>query len=874
MHYHNTMVQNRKPNTNRSPRPPRFSDDPRPRRKPTQGNENELDTTVINFTSAALAFMDSSDHYPRSGPSARTINLLRQAGATVLNAAGPDVRAADLSFHPTVVRRQIPTSRPQALWRPRYSSSSFASPIPSTSTSSSSVPPSPQTVVRTVSFADIKVTDDFKASNYATPRVFSGRSANFTASTNPTGDLITSRGLVQPASTPEEAMKIIADIGNGTALHPKRFGDSTLVQKAISSSIVALTAENFTPGNTLVVFTPILKSHKGAFVCQLPGGDSANNFSWVTSGPGKTLVAAISPDRDAEELGTSLGNLYAKLTTSIPTVVGGTNVVTAQISQEMGEVGINPLLTVPGKLASIARDRTAPISIIGTEKHSVHSFTALMPDNVVRKFNSYDPLNTSLTRSSAGPQNAEMSSTIETSNNYAIYSPASTTTDPGSLGWAAPFGVRNSEVDVSGPFNGDLWRLSDHSDGIRHLLFGSFTLNLSAVTLQASTSNDSGTSAFLRMQTNYADGTFVIVTLRPILLSKKDSVHTIPLDFCFRTDGYDGAFSSKAGLPITDIMINYSTTALDGTITTNGGVSVIFHDVPAVSPYLVSLVTGAQVGAQINLELVAHTEIRPDPSTRIAQYLSSSPDLPYNARNFKAVLLGIDLTAFPMSGKEPEAGDFGKRLKTFFGNAWHAVKPAVGTFIDSYAPGGGAIVNSLPSKRRPRYRAAGFSSGQRLVTTGFSFPVVSDRGHEALAALIPIVRGQGKRPEFASLARYQISSGASDYSGSSHGLAFALATLATFGFKVRVGPFTGQVRDFAVDRDSASFTVYPVALTDIKLSAYPKLTALTPNGWSIDGSLRRPLASDFVNPAYTDLRIREMPEEDHGSPYSFTFLRI
>jgi hypothetical protein len=77
-------------------------------------------------------------------------------------------------------------------------------------------------------------------------------------------NLLSARGQQQPCNSPEEAMGTITGVGDGTMLHPKRFGDGSFVQKTISSNILSLTPLNFIPGNTIVIlllYSRVIKAH-------------------------------------------------------------------------------------------------------------------------------------------------------------------------------------------------------------------------------------------------------------------------------------------------------------------------------------------------------------------------------------------------------------------------------------------------------------------------------------------------------------------------------------------------------------------------------------------------------------------------------------
>lgn len=672
--------------------------------------------------------------------------------------------------------------------------------------------------------------------------------------------MIRSRGMSLPGSNPDEAMDIIVNVADGKMLHPKRFGDETLVQKTTSSSIIALTENNFQAGNSLVIFSPVLASHKGVLVAQLPGGDDLNTFEWVLSGPGKTLLAAITPDRNSEDLGTALNNLYAECSVSIPTVVGGTNVVTSQISLEQGIVQLNPLLVVPGKLSSIAKNRQAPIQLIGTESHTVRNFTALMPDNQVRRFNAYDPLNTNLSRSVPGTvTNAEMSSTIETSNNYSIACPY-VPSGPANIGngWS----LAGGDPGII-PF----WELAKQGDGLRHVLFGNFTLSLNmSAELD---SNDTGTQTRVRMIVQYGDGIAVNADLVKVG-TVKDQIFSQNMSCQFSTEG-SGLFSGKEGTPIANISLQVLRTGNVDLVLLPNLVSIEFHDVPAVSPYLVTVVTGAQVGAQLNVGLIAHTEVRPDPSTKIAQYVSPTESLPYDPDYIRGVLLAMEVTQYPMAGNF-EAGAFGEKLKKFFKGAWRAISPNLGAIANMYAPGSGEMVNQMVGNIG-RNQAGSFAMGGGHQETGIYFPIANEKSQEVGTVQVLKGRGPGCVPRFTVLSPRPLHASNPAYVGESHDLAFALATLAGLGFDVQTGLFTGQVEDLRATPREFSMVIVPVRLTEMKTSAFQDLTAATPEGWSVGGKIRRTIIqTDLLKSGKGDFDVKEVQGEN-GPEYEVSYVR-
>ena len=677
--------------------------------------------------------------------------------------------------------------------------------------------------------------------------------------------------LVVPASDIESAIGAIDGFVAGKALYPKRFGDETFVQRTTSSSIIKLTADNYTEGNTLVLMTPLLSSFKGGVLVQMP-----DTWSQVaTAGPTATVVGYITPDRDPEKLGTALNVLAASLKVSAPTVVGGTDTTTAQISLEMAETAVNPMSIRPGKLGPVAKGRHAPITIIGSEGHKIVGFTANMPDNQVRRFSRYDKQNEGLVRIPGGVPLSDKGGEIVSSQPFLISvgtidQNASAAGKEQGTGWLVNYNEVINDLTT-------LWRLSENVDSNKHMLYGNFH---ASVDFDYTHSEDAGFGS-VRLLVTYSDDTIGELS-SAWTTPRKDDPHHFHASFSSHADT---ALSAKAGLLIIDMELVWTVSFDPSTILTKHSVNIRFDEVAAATTYLCALMSGAKVGSQVNVEMITDTEVRPDPSGDIATFVSATSDLPYDPDFIPAITMIMDRVGMSlvMDERTMEAGAFGKGLREFFGKAFRFFAPVAGHVLDGVAPGiglGNAVNQTLDhggamlGRRRRNGRAASFGSGRSdAKDTQFMFPLVSpdSKGFTTTVAKVCKGRGSGSPAWLNQLSPGTFHAKPSKFTGSSHGLAFVMAYAKSLGYPAKPGLYSGEVMDVYSDEHTLEFTVLPVDLTPEKIAAYGDvLIALTPVGWWTLGNRARLMRSTLFGPTNFHCVEVKTPPDNPGPAFTIS----
>jgi len=128
-------------------------------------------------------------------------------------------------------------------------------------------------------------------------------------------------GLKVPCSTAEEAAEAInATIANGHPFPKRLGGSSTTVYESIAQSNVKLTAAaGFVTGMTVYVATHTHLAHRGVAVIGVDESAPLGNYArWK-------VLQYIASNRNVEELGPLVVDLYTKLAVASLTVMAGTN---------------------------------------------------------------------------------------------------------------------------------------------------------------------------------------------------------------------------------------------------------------------------------------------------------------------------------------------------------------------------------------------------------------------------------------------------------------------------------------------------------------------------------------------------------------------
>jgi len=636
--------------------------------------------------------------------------------------------------------------------------------------------------------------------------------------------MLAAHGLRVPCSSLTDCMMMMAGVCEGTLTHPKRFGDDTFVLYTNATNIVSLSATPYVSGNTLYIVTVVNDAFKGAVVIQMPPGAASLNTS--------SVVAYVSPDRDPEQLGTRLNVLFCEQQISLPQVVGGTNVTVANTSLQNGVTDVFPPSIVPGKLASVCRGRRAPIAIIGSETHCVREFTACEPEAQIRVFNRFDPQNTLVRVPGTLGVPQICGAFVEESQAFAIVAPAGATGAASQrAGWILPFVTGFVQtISVTALTFTPIWTLNQHTDCLRHMLYGAFTI-LSAGTLTCAV------NLFLirRYQITYSDGTTSFFDAEQNLAPALADSYT---------DWFDTRGQSSASGNLGKIIVNiqYGLIGGNGIPPTNVSLAVDnlvvrFHDVRASTKYLCTILTGAQTAVQLNIVVNIHTEVRPDPSSTIALYVTPTSDLPYDAELLPRVLKAMEMTGSsintsPVDSNDYQAGVF-QDIGNFFKKVVGFLAPVAGPVANLLFPGSGAIVGPVANGINQALSSASFGTNvQNIIRTGFTFPLVGVSPNSYKATIGDIILGDGHDPNGIGLSfDNRLTVDPVEFVGESYTFALFLAYLHRAGWPAVKGMYTGEVDQVAVTQNTASFRLSAVMYTAEKYDTFNQLTAYAPSGF-------------------------------------------
>lgn len=720
------------------------------------------------------------------------------------------------------------------------------------------------------------------------------RAANFGANNFGAHDYSPLTGLMRklgheiPCDTVGKCFQTIHDVMEGAALHPKRFGDQTFIMQTTSSAIINLTEDNFQAGDTIYVVSTVMSGYKGCVIFRRPG--SSSNYD------ADSLLGFVTPDRDPEDLGTATNTLFTSTTLSTPTVVGGTNLVTAKISLQKGETSMFPFAVLPGKLGPVCVGRSADIEIIGAEQHRVAAFTATRPDYIVRNQHPYNSQNSSLVTVPNGYDPTDKKSGPLERNRYVIFGPNSLDGEQSiQSGWADPLipgGGSSWPVRDLGSRNAYIaWKLDNHVDQLRHLLYGHFHLRVSGIGMGLLPGDvPTAVEHLWEITVFFVDGS---IAIGPIGGSQVTAglVH----DMTFDTRG-NSVFEAKSGIPIFDIVISWRARTLDDSpvfIQANyiqspaSYVELTWHDVNASQTYLTHILTGAQPGHQLNLVNTTHTEVRPDPTGEKALYLNVTQDLPYDPLYLPAVLqllanLDATFTDHTDSSTGLQAGAFGQKLKKLFHRLVGVATPIASGLADAYAPGSGTLVSGV-GNALTKLTAADFNSPQFVAgsfgqnaaackPTGLTFPLVAILDDDTYKFTTgEIISGSGKSSAaFQRAFRKELAYKPSNFTGRSGELAMLLAHLQAIGYPVVRGLYSGQVDRVQATKTEASFRLVPVDYVPEKLKgAGSALTAITPKGVLFENEIFEEPASRMFFGALTSFNHRVVPSPENTPGQSF-----
>lgn len=504
-----------------------------------------------------------------------------------------------------------------------------------------------------------------------------------------------------PCSTYAECAAMVADVVDGRALHPKRFGSKleTVVVTSSCSTILAIPADGtggYSTGNTIIVATALNAAYKGAVIF---ARDDATNIS--------TVIGYVPPERDLESVSSQIAVLFACLGISSPAGVTGTAAtITSQVIGQLALISAGPTSVITGKVAPIAQGRICPIEVLGPQEYNVCSFTATEPEANILHFSSFDPQNLRMVTVPNPANLAQNSSSYPVPiRPFAITATASNSFSAISAGYDSGLAENwNSTFSWSG--SRQFWNLNQNNDSLRHMLFGDFQLEaiLNCSYTGVGTYN-------VGVSLHNGDGTFTTI----IYTGFMSNVGTT--NIMVDTRG-DNQFSGYRGLIISDIYIE--TLADTGTFYLQQSYSpqirVTFLEIPAGTKYLVSVLSGLIPGFRLNVNLRVHSEVFLDPAAQQATFLSATEDPPYHPIVLPSFLQQHYFTSNHSSGVMSAASykDTARRFAEIGARTGKLLMPMI---PESYRPVASAALDLAQQYGR---------RGRKLQASSFHPPNISD----------------------------------------------------------------------------------------------------------------------------------------------------
>lgn len=705
--------------------------------------------------------------------------------------------------------------------------------------------------------------------------------------TNPALDSMSTLGRLLghvPCSTPEDCALMVQDVVTGRALHPKRTGnpkDSTVI-KTIAQTILNIPDSGtggWVDGNMISVVQNVLDAHIGTIIFAVD----------QTTGARKVLAYG-KPNKDLEAISAKLAVLYTTQSVSAPLMTTGSNsTVQAQLMLQQGATTINPCSILPGQMASVVDGGVCPIENIGSEVHTVVRFTATDPEALVERFSSFDIANQSLVRV-PNPSNVAKSSTawVSPSQTYSIVATGSDSTSAAAAGYSSAVAAAwGNSVDIS-PTTTTIWQLSNNNDAWTHMLYGDLIID-------ALLNLESAYGAFIEIHVlvDNGDGTVTDIPFDFDAMSNSSGATGVKSATTFHVDTRGpGAYAPYRKMIVSDIVIKMTSEGSgDGSLQLAANytpiVSVNFLNVPAMSHYLGTNITGAKGKYSVAITSETHVQVHLLPYVLAANFVECDNKPAYVGWQLQSFL---QLHRILSEGVQPifQAGSFlstvGSVLKAG-GKIGKLVAPLAGNTplgraasMAGHASAIGKIVAPRSSRSgqqvgQPRYdgmMAGTFGPEGPLPprAPNFSYPAYDNDGHWLT---IPVVANGVEDPEVRRVlpTRAKLGSPSGAITGRSGSFAMMLSSLAFLGFPVKPGLYSGEVVDMHVERapngvpDEIVFTVLPVKGEIEKIAASvaagQKLRGLFESGWYADGAFTDFDPFSVFNPAKTAAAVTKTP---------------
>lgn len=562
--------------------------------------------------------------------------------------------------------------------------------------------------------------------------------SNFGASNFGASDyvqMMKSLGKNVPGDSIESMAELLNLVATGKMLHPKLIGGkgTSIVMKSVASMVLTLPTSGtggYNNNDTIVIVTPNLQSYKGVIVFAI----NPITFAW-------RVIKYIAPDRDPEDLGTTLACLFTSLTFSSPLALSSAASVqiTSQILAAKGCQSSNPIFNYPGKCSPVVIGKWAPTAPIGPNKQTIVWFNATAPIEDLTINSKMDPLNINLTYcpNAATQTQHTMSSHAEVSNPFRITCNAKSSAGLTNGFSAAVSGASaaNTNLIIVEGSNQIIWNLKDVTDFGQHICFGDFRMNICFDMFPQAV--NAGVNKFIMqviVELDNGDGTDTVLSYNRIVAGSSQLGDNTIYNLHMNTHG-DSAYAPYTGLVVRNISILLRAWAINNRFVLvcsencNPLVDIVFSDISMNSQYLFAQLTGTREGFPITVDHVSHIEAFPRPQVAQAKFVYPTDDLAADYDRAKSVLdVGLEVGETGMV----EASAFSSTMKKIANAGGKAFKFAArsGLVPDEYSE----TVENLGRGMRKVGGAAGRNKYGGSSSTDFTNYASSDfNGFEAMS---------------------------------------------------------------------------------------------------------------------------------------------
>jgi hypothetical protein len=483
-------------------------------------------------------------------------------------------------------------------------------------------------------------------------RAFTATTAGFNSSSK---EIAHASGLEIPCSTLEETVNFMNSIISGAKKHPKRLGWQTSgVYEANSQNVVKLTtASGFVDGMQIFVAAPTHLAHRGVYVIGVDMSAQPGDLArW-------TVLAYVPANRDVEDIGSAVVDLFTRMRVALPSLVAGTSTaVVSQILMQMAVSTVSPMAVLPGKLAYVSTTRKAPIVPVGPEPLTLNKFN----DDGIKDYLVQDGFDTPNDAIVAYPRSSIVAtnsiSRPTTTAVFSIQANVSSENIGNATGFVAAIYTSTGVGYYILPSAGTVtyWRLRQHQEAYRHMLTGDFRLR-GNLPFRCMAAGDEA-EVTITVDFVYAAGNGA----PDIIVAKQFTgttygVYKNQVSFDLTTAG-DASFDAVRGLLLRDINIDVSNYSAGGDavrITTlpysNPTVELECLTVPARATYLISSISNALNNGSVSVDVVTHSEVKIDLTAKEAKFLAADESLPADPTYIEP--LSQLLTAGQLEGDYP-----------------------------------------------------------------------------------------------------------------------------------------------------------------------------------------------------------------------------